>query len=226
MSAAADPAAAMDRIYRRQRVIYDLTRRHYLLGRDRLIAEDRILLQAAARAVLLSRRGSIADQVIRLEHPDRSAPHVPAPGAAPASSPATAKGATAEAAGLRPDLEFFNGLGGFAEGGREYVTILGPGQATPAPWLNVIANPTFGFQVSESGSGYTWAGNSRENQLTLATLDDKRRAIFYAAFGMIALLIAGADELFGSGAGTVFWIAAFAASIAAIWKIWVEANTY
>jgi len=30
----------------------------------------------------------------------------------------------------------------------------------------VIANPTFGFQVSESGSGYTWSGNSRENQLT------------------------------------------------------------
>ena len=24
----------------------------------------------------------------------------------------------------------------------------------------------FGFQVSESGSGYTWSGNSRENQLT------------------------------------------------------------
>ena len=66
----------------------------------------------------------------------------------------------------RPELEFFNGLGGFAEGGREYVTILGPGQSTPAPWLNVIANPSFGFQVSESGSGYTWSGNSRENQLT------------------------------------------------------------
>ena len=30
----------------------------------------------------------------------------------------------------------------------------------------MIANPSFGFQVSESGSGYTWSGNSRENQLT------------------------------------------------------------
>jgi hypothetical protein len=67
---------------------------------------------------------------------------------------------------------------------------------------------------------------SRENQLTLATLDDKRRAIFYGAFGLIALLIAGADELFSSGGGTVFWIAGFGISIAAIWKIWVEANTY
>lgn len=67
---------------------------------------------------------------------------------------------------------------------------------------------------------------SRENQLTLATLDDKRRAIFYGAFGLIALLIAGADKLFASGGGTVLWIVAFAASVAAIWKIWVEANTY
>ena len=44
--------------------------------------------------------------------------------------------------------------------------MLGEGQWTPAPWLNVVANPRFGFQVSESGAGYTWSGNSRENQLT------------------------------------------------------------
>ena len=43
---------------------------------------------------------------------------------------------------------------------------MGPGQATPAPWINVVANRSFGFQVSEAGSGYTWAENSRENQLT------------------------------------------------------------
>jgi cyclic beta-1,2-glucan synthetase len=43
---------------------------------------------------------------------------------------------------------------------------MGPGQSTPAPWINIVANPSFGFQVSESGSGYTWSGNSRENQLT------------------------------------------------------------
>ena len=65
-----------------------------------------------------------------------------------------------------PELEFFNGLGGFAAGGKEYVTILGPGQSTPAPWINVIANSTFGFQTATEGSGYTWSANSRENQLT------------------------------------------------------------
>jgi cyclic beta-1,2-glucan synthetase len=34
------------------------------------------------------------------------------------------------------------------------------------PWVNVIANETFGFLVSESGAGYTWSRNSRENRLT------------------------------------------------------------
>ena len=63
-------------------------------------------------------------------------------------------------------LEYFNGLGGFAANGHEYVTLLGPGQSTPAPWLNVVANPDFGFQVAAEGSGFTWSVNSRENQLT------------------------------------------------------------
>jgi cyclic beta-1,2-glucan synthetase len=128
-----------------------------ILRGDQLSTEDRTLLLSAARAVLLSRRGSLADQVIRLEHPERIARPVAQPGSRQTRN---------EAAAPRPELEFFNGLGGFADGGREYVIFLGPGQSTPAPWLNVIANASFGFQVSESGSGYTWSGNSRENQLT------------------------------------------------------------
>ena len=67
---------------------------------------------------------------------------------------------------------------------------------------------------------------SRQNQLTLATLSDGRRAIFYGAFGMIALLIAGTDKLFSSGGGTLLWILLLGASVAAIWRIWTEANTY
>ena len=63
-------------------------------------------------------------------------------------------------------LEYFNGLGGFANDGKEYVTILGPGQTTPAPWINVVSNPSFGFQMSAEGAGFTWSVNSREHQLT------------------------------------------------------------
>ena len=46
------------------------------------------------------------------------------------------------------------------------MTILDAGRSTPAPWINVVANPGFGFQVAAEGSGYTWAENSRENQPT------------------------------------------------------------
>ncbi|HZY41260.1 MAG TPA: hypothetical protein VFF59_04580, partial [Anaerolineae bacterium] len=59
-----------------------------------------------------------------------------------------------------------NGLGGFSADGREYVIYLEPGRWTPAPWINIIANPDFGFTVSETGAGYTWFGNSSENRLT------------------------------------------------------------
>ena len=52
-----------------------------------------------------------------------------------------------------------------AESGEFYFDV-GSGQRPPRPWINVIANPSFGFQVSETGSGYTWAVNSRQHQIT------------------------------------------------------------
>src|SRR5262249_27124469 len=41
----------------------------------------------------------------------------------------------------------------------------------PAPWVNIVANPAFGFLISESGAGYTWAGNSQSNRLTVWSND-------------------------------------------------------
>ncbi len=67
---------------------------------------------------------------------------------------------------------------------------------------------------------------SRQNQLTLAKLSDGRRAILYGALGMLALLVAGSDELFSSGGGTLLWILLLGASIATIWRVWTEANSY
>ena len=63
-------------------------------------------------------------------------------------------------------MQFFNGLGGFSADGREYVIILGENQTTPAPWINVLANPYFGTVVSESGASYTWSENAHEFRLT------------------------------------------------------------
>ncbi|HWL48305.1 MAG TPA: glucoamylase family protein [Acidimicrobiia bacterium] len=128
----------------------------FVLNGPLLTIEDRTTLHSAARAVLLSHHGTLADQLAR--RPTKElAPTIrakaPAPDLTGGSHP-------------RPDREFHNGLGGFAADGSEYVVVLGEGQSTPAPWINVVANPRFGFCVSESGSGYSWSENSRENQLT------------------------------------------------------------
>lgn len=64
------------------------------------------------------------------------------------------------------EIAFFNGLGGFVAEGREYAIYLNDHKLTPLPWSNILANPWFGTQISESGAGYTWAENSRENKLT------------------------------------------------------------
>ena len=66
----------------------------------------------------------------------------------------------------RHDLTFFNGLGGFTPDGREYVITTAHGQVTPAPWVNVLANPHFGTVISESGLAYTWSENAHEFRLT------------------------------------------------------------
>ena len=131
--------------------------RIFLLRGDLVSPQTRMQLQTAARAVLLSRRGTLAEQIGRSQRLETS----PIPRERPVRL------------GKRQDvplpevpLELFNGFGGFAEDGREYVTILGEGLRTPEPWVNVIANPVFGFLVSESGSGFTWSINSHENQLT------------------------------------------------------------
>ena len=144
-----------------------------MLRADLISSEARALLASVARVVLVGQRGSLADQLDRVPEPEELA--------RTSRKPAMAAACDVQAA-PPPPLEFFNGLGGFAEDGREYVTILGPGQATPAPWINVIANPAFGFQVATEGSGYTWSVNSRENQLTPWSNDpvsDRPGEVFY-----------------------------------------------
>ena len=129
----------------------------FVLRTDLISPETRALLPSVARVVLTGRYGSLSDQLDRFREASAVAPRPPRrmqPAGVPPSAPA------------RVDLEFFNGLGGFAANGREYVTILGAGQSTPAPWINVISNASFGFQVAVEGGGYTWSVNSRENQLT------------------------------------------------------------
>ncbi len=64
------------------------------------------------------------------------------------------------------DVEFFNGYGGFDNEKNEYRIFLSQNVHTPHPWSNILANERFGTLVTESGSGFVWYMNSRENKLT------------------------------------------------------------
>ena len=57
-------------------------------------------------------------------------------------------------------------MGEFGAGSGEFRFDVGARLRPARPWINVLANPSFGAQISEAGGGYTWALNSRLNQLT------------------------------------------------------------
>ncbi|MBF8256921.1 MAG: glycosyltransferase 36, partial [Anaerolineales bacterium] len=128
----------------------------FLRSADQMPEEDRTLLLAAASVVMVAARGPLAQQL-----------GVPAEAnSVPAAM--VKKKAPREPSAPLPfmQLPYFNSLGGFTGDGREYVIYLAPEAHTPAPWVNVIANPTFGTVVSETGAGFTWYGNSQRNRLT------------------------------------------------------------
>jgi cyclic beta-1,2-glucan synthetase len=130
---------------------------HVLRG-DTMPQAERILLSAAAAVVLSGDRGELADQ---LDRPYRE-PSWPRALTVAAKPPVPSSEPDVDV----PPLQLANGIGGFADGGREYVIVLDGDRQTPLPWANVIANPLFGTLVTASGSAFTWSENSRENRLT------------------------------------------------------------
>ncbi len=131
----------------------------FLRAADQISNEDRILIQTVARAIITDRLGTLAEQINR-----RSLIEVQAAQFKPKRSyrPVSKN----EVPLPRPDLLFFNGIGGFTPDGCEYVITTSKEQVTPAPWANVLANPHFGTVISESGNAYTWSENAHEIRLT------------------------------------------------------------
>ncbi|HEY43765.1 MAG TPA: glycosyl transferase, partial [Anaerolineae bacterium] len=128
----------------------------FLLNIDQIPEEDLTLLLTVARVSLVASRGSLHQQ-LAARSKTTEYPKILSPTFVP-EEPSTPL--------PYMDLAYFNGLGGFTHDGRVYAIYLGPEDQTPAPWVNVIANPTFGTLISESGSGFTWYGNSQQNRLT------------------------------------------------------------
>ena len=132
-----------------------------LRNADQIPEEDLRLMKAVSGIVLVAARGELAQQL--------GVPSERTKLAEPLKLTKTPGDPVQQLPDL--DLLYYNGLGGFTPDGREYVINLGPGTKTPAPWVNVMANPDFGTMVSESGSGFTWFGNSQRNRLTQWTND-------------------------------------------------------
>jgi len=128
----------------------------FLKSAAQIPEEDLKLLKAAASVMLVAARGTLPQQLgVPEEVPEGLSALVRKPAVREPSVPLPFM-----------ELNYFNSLGGFTPDGREYAIYLGPGTNTPAPWVNVIANPTFGTMVSETGAGFSWYGNSQRNRLT------------------------------------------------------------
>jgi cyclic beta-1,2-glucan synthetase len=135
----------------------------FVRSAEHISGEDRVLLQSVARAVISDGRGTLAEQ---LDYRRLAEPRMPQFVVKRAQRSEDLSDTTGASETPRRDLILFNGQGGFTPDGREYVITLAPGQVTPAPWVNVLANPGFGTVVSESGVGYTWSENAHEFRLT------------------------------------------------------------
>jgi len=126
---------------------------------DQISNEDRILIQTVARVIISDKRGTLEAQV---NHPSTEEPLVQR-----FKRIRTYHARSQDESNLpRKDLIFFNGYGGFTHDGHEYIITTSGKKVTPAPWVNVLANPSFGTIVSENGPNYTWSENAHEFRLT------------------------------------------------------------
>jgi len=131
----------------------------FVRSAEQISYEDRILFQSVARVIIADNRGTLVEQVNRPGPVDkRVAMLTPTRTHRPVSAVTTTT--------PHQELVFGNGVGGFSADGCEYIITSTPTQVTPAPWVNVIANPGFGTVVTENGLAYSWSENAHEFRLT------------------------------------------------------------
>ena len=128
----------------------------YLLRDHEVAASEKAALAALARVIFIADGRPLEQQVAALQSAARKQPGAASVGMAllqPKILPGTVAATTTP-------------VGNFDAATGEFQFEVDSRHRPPRPWVNVISNPSFGFQVSESGSGYTWAINSRLHQLT------------------------------------------------------------
>jgi cyclic beta-1,2-glucan synthetase len=145
----------------------------FVRASDQISNEDRLLFQAVARINISDKRGMLDTILNQQNTPRNPIPFLTVAKRAPHTTPSVI---------IPEGLIFFNGFGGFMPGGKEYCIITKNGSASPAPWVNVLANPEFGTVISESGQAYTWSENAHEYRLSPWENDpvcDKSGEAFY-----------------------------------------------
>ena len=156
--------------------LFKLLATHIFILSDELLPEvDRNLLASVSRIQLDANRDTLISQMLPVED-DLELPDVFL------HQTLIEKSYPPTISNQPEDLIFFNGWGGFTPNGKEYLICLKANNLPPQPWINVLANPNFGFLLSESGSSYTWAKNSREFKVTPWSNDpilDPSGEIFY-----------------------------------------------
>lgn len=130
----------------------------FVKSADQLSSEDRLLFESVARLIIYDNKGSLLEQLNKQIAEKQLPPLLDV-------KVNTSQGPQSTIS-LPPKLLFFNGTGGFTQDGNEYKIFIDKNTNTPAPWVNIIANPQLGTVVSESGSAYTWAINAHEYRIT------------------------------------------------------------
>jgi cyclic beta-1,2-glucan synthetase len=129
----------------------------FIRSGEQVSQEDRILFQAVSRIILSDSLGTLEEQIKRRSKVKPVIPYF---------TPTKFYASQDSEVELPKDLVCFNGTGGFSKDGSAYHIITGVGNPTPAPWCNVLANPSFGTVISESGQSYTWMENAHEYRIT------------------------------------------------------------
>ena len=131
----------------------------YVKSTDQISSEDRILFESVAKVIIIDTNGSLSKQMGKQYEIIGTSRLLEA-------TPQTFKTSSIENLVMPTNLKYYNGTGGFTSDGKEYKILVDKESTTPAPWVNVIANPSIGTVVSESGSAYTWAVNAHEYRIT------------------------------------------------------------
>ena len=145
----------------------------FIRSADQISPEDRILFQTVAHIVISDKWGSLEEQLNRRGKLKSTIPYF---------NPTKFHTSVHTEIEPRRDLLFFNGYGGFSQDGKEYVITTTATKNTPAPWINVLANPLFGSIITESGQSYSWTENAHEFRLTPWNNDpinDLKGEVFY-----------------------------------------------